>query len=191
MAGIGRRVGELVDLIPVLLVVVISEAASILHFYPEVGGVVAGLLLLVALGSLLVVAVSWAYFSTLPLGLGVRSSRRLSRRERRRGRRLPLSMRLQEWLYSQGGIRIASFVVLLLFLTSLSVVFLVASEAVLSIYREIFSLLPESIQPYFRSMYGLVRPMMELEAVEKCLLVQNLPAIFVAVGSLVLSRLRR
>jgi hypothetical protein len=146
---------------------------------------------LFVLGSLLVITTSWTYFFMNPLRFKARSRRRLSRRERRRARRTPLSMSILEWLDSQGSKRVASIVVLLLFLTSLSAVFLIASEVALSFYREIFALAPESIQPYLRSIYSIVKPMMRLKAVEKCLLAQNLPAILVAVGSLTFSRLRR
>ena len=191
MAGRDKSLAGLKEVGPVLFVVLVFEVASVWYFYPEVGGVIAGLLLLVALGSLLVITTSWTYFSMNPLRFKSRSRRRLSRRERRRGRRTPLSERMLEWLDSQGNNRVASIVVLLLFLTSLSVVFLVASELALSFYREIFALTPESVQPYLRSIYSIVKPMMGLKAVEKCLLVQNLPAIFVAAGSLAFSRLRR
>ncbi|UCD73510.1 MAG: hypothetical protein JSW01_02375 [Candidatus Bathyarchaeota archaeon] len=191
MAGKDKRLAGLVEVAPVLFVVLVFEAVSVWYFYPEVGGVIAGLLLLVALGSLLVITTSWTYFSMNPLRFKVRSRRRLSRRERRRGRRTPLSVSILEWLDSQGSKRVASIVVLLLFLTSLSAVFLVASELALSFYKEIFTLAPESVQTYLRSIYSVVRPMMGLKAVEKCLLVQNLPAIFVAAGSLAFSRLRR
>ncbi len=191
MAGRDKRLAGLVEVASVLFVVLVFEAASVWYFYPEVGGVIAGLLLLVALGSLLVITTSWTFFSMNPLRFKARSRRKLSRQERRGGRRTPLSTRIFKWLDSQDSKRVASIVVLLLFLSSLSVVFLLASETVLSFYREIFSLAPESVQPYLRSIYGIIRPVMGLKAVEKCLLVQNLPAIFVAAGSLVFSRLRR
>lgn len=191
MAGREKRLAGLVEVAPVLFVVLVFEAASVWYFYPEVGGVIAGLLFLVASGSLLVITASWTYFSMNPLSFKARSRRRLSRRERRRGRRTPLSVSILEWLNSQGSRRVASIIVLLLFLTSVSVVFLVASELALSFYREIFALTPESVQPYLRSIYSIVRPVMGLKAVEKCLLVQNFPAIFVASGSLAFSRLHR
>lgn len=191
MAGRDRKVAEMMEVVPILFVVTISEAASVWYFYPEVGGVMAFLLLLVALGSFLVVITSWTYFSTNPLRFKARTPRRSSRRERRRGGRILLSTRFLRWFYSQGSKRVASIVVMLLFLTSLSTVFLVASEAALTFYREIFTLAPESVQPYLRSIYSMVKPMMGLKAVEKCLLAQNLPAILVAAGSLAFSRFRK
>jgi len=173
---------------PVLVVAALAEAASILHFYPGAELETAILLLLVSAASLLVLGVSWIHLSSLP-PVSKAGIRRRTAGKRRRGRaRVRLVERLLGWLYSLGS-GATTFVVLIFFI-SLFLVVLAASEAALSVYREVYLLTPGYIQPHLSRAYGLVKPLMVLRPVEKCLLAQNLPPISVAAGSLIVSRQR-
>ncbi len=173
------------------MIAAIAEALSLLYFYPEMEGGMLILLFLVLAGSLLVIGISWMQISLLPTRLRVRDAHRSTARRIRRKRGTPLAERVFGWLYSRRGGRTATMIVLLIFFLSLSLVFLIASDLALSVYREIYVSTPDSIQSGLRTAYGLIRPLMGLRSVEKCLLAQNLPAFSVATSSLLILRRRK
>lgn len=177
--------------VPVLLIAAITEALSLWYFYPEMEGGMLVLLFLVLVGSLLVIGTSWMQISSLPPKIRVRTTRRQTFQKLRRRQKTPLTERLFGWVSSRLGGRTSTTIVLFVFFASLALVFLMTSEIAFLVYREIYASTPESIQSGLRTAYDLIRPLMGLRSVEKCLLAQNIPAISVAASSLIMLRRRR
>ncbi len=176
------------ELVLVLLTAALTEALFIRYFQPELRGEVMFLLSLVSAGSLLVIGTSWMHLSSRPLRLEARTVRQSSPRRRRKTRLSMLSGFLSDRLRFRGDRRTATVIVLLLLFVSFSSIVLLASKTALSAYRMIYASTPEYVQPYLRGAYNIVKPLMRLNPTEKCLLVQNVPAVFVAACSLIISR---
>lgn len=172
----------------VLLVAALTEAVSIGNFQPELREEMIILLSMVSAGSLLVIGAAWMHLSSLPPRIEARTVRQPSPRGRRGARVTMPSKLLSGWIHFKGGRRAATVIVLLLLFGSLSLVILATSQAALTAYRLVYASTPDYIHPYLRSTYAIVKPLMKVNPVEKCLLVQNVPAIFIAAISLIIFR---